>query len=190
MLRYPKNKKIGNCTRPESLLSITPSRTLGSPNEPAHRMRSETRRSLPMFPQLQKLACIVGQERCLFLCYYEHQQLGLFSDCSLFLCYCPAFQLVPCIVSVCSAWRESGKWLRCSRTATATANRNRASEHEHEHRIAVRASNVAPKNTVRRKPTGEALAAAPAQTATVPNPNRPLPTPFFSFPEKTGAVEL
>jgi len=69
------------------------------------------------------------------------------------------------------------------------SNSNGASEHEHEHRIAPRASNVAPKNTVRRKRTGEALAAAPAQTATVPNPTAHCPHPF-SFREKTGAVEL
>jgi hypothetical protein len=56
----------------------------------------------------------------------------------------------------------------------SNSNSNRAGEHEH--RIAAR---VAPKNTVRRKRTGEALAAAPAQTATVPNPTVHCPHPFF-----------
>nr|TKV98068.1 hypothetical protein SEVIR_9G536450v2 [Setaria viridis] len=63
--------------------------------------------------------------------------------------------LLRVLVPLGSAWRESGKWLHYSPTA--------------RERVAVRASNLTPKNTV-RKPTGEALAAAPAQTAKVPTP--------------------
>ena len=60
-------------------------------------------------------------------------------------------------------------------------NSNGASEHEHEHRIAPRASNVAPKNTVRRKRTGvrRGFGSCAGANCDGSQPNRPLPTPFF-----------
>lgn len=82
---------------------------------------------------------------------YEHEQLGvLFSYCSLFL-LCLLLQTVASLICV-EGIREVVELLTNRNSGTG-----RASEH-----IAARASNVAPKNT------GEALAAAPAQTATVP----------------------
>ena len=157
----------------------------------AHCMRSETRRSLPMFPQLQKLACIVGQERCLFLCYYTSTN-SWGAVFRLFLVSVLLLRVLACSLSLGSVLLLRVLFYEHQVVALLT-NRNRnsngASEHEHEHRIAPRASNVAPKNTVRRKQTGEALAAAPAQTATVPNPTAHCSHPF-SFREKTGAVEL
>lgn len=53
----------------ELLLSAAPSRPVLQINSAEQLgaiqcMRSGTRRSLPVFPKLQKPACIVGQERC------------------------------------------------------------------------------------------------------------------------------